>query len=131
MVIDSHALLWWLEGSDALSARAAEVLNGGASRGVRLLVPAVVLWEMRLKERRGLIDPRTPVTAWPVLLRKLDHIEIVATVVEIWLMAAELRWDHRDPADRIIAATALHHGVPVLTKDGRFHVADSPVAAVW
>ena len=45
--------------------------------------------------------------------------------------SADLRWDHKDPADRIIAATALAQGVAVLTKDARFHRGDSPVEAEW
>ncbi len=50
---------------------------------------------------------------------------------ELWMRMAELEWSHRGPADRLIAATALLHDVPVLTKDRRFHAADSLVEAVW
>jgi PIN domain nuclease of toxin-antitoxin system len=58
-------------------------------------------------------------------------MQVVDVIPEIWLLAADLDWTHRDPADRIIAATALLHGVPVLTKDQVFHAEDSPVKAVW
>lgn len=44
---------------------------------------------------------------------------------------AELDWDQRDPADRIIAATALAQGVAVLTKDAMFHQPGCPVEALW
>jgi PIN domain nuclease of toxin-antitoxin system len=66
-----------------------------------------------------------------VLFAAVPWIEIVDTDSKTWLLAAELDWSHRDPADRIIAATALIHGVPVLTKDRVFHGKDSPVKAVW
>jgi PIN domain nuclease of toxin-antitoxin system len=49
----------------------------------------------------------------------------------LWLATAELKWSHRDPADRMIAATARRFGMAVLTTDGKFHDEDSPVKAVW
>lgn len=58
-------------------------------------------------------------------------MDIEETSVSTWLKTADLEWDHRDPADRIIAATALKFGEPVLTRDRRFHDADSPVKAIW
>ena len=50
---------------------------------------------------------------------------------DLWLDLAELAWDHQNPADRMIAVTALKLGLPVLTKDRKFHESDSPVMAVW
>lgn len=92
---------------------------------------SVTFWEMRLKERRGRIEPKTPVESWPRVLGAIAPIQIIDTSPTIWIRSANLRWDHKDPADRIIADTALVHGVPVLTKDRAFHEADSPVEAVW
>ncbi|MDC0325242.1 PIN domain-containing protein [bacterium] len=50
---------------------------------------------------------------------------------ELWLSMAVIDWAHRDPVDRLIAATAIEYNVPVLTKDRVFHAPDSPVEAVW
>jgi PIN domain nuclease of toxin-antitoxin system len=131
MVIDSHALIWWLENHALLSTRALEVFQRGPAAVQPLRICAVTLWEMRMKEHRGDFVPKTPVGKWPVLFAAVPWIEIVDTDSKTWLLAAELDWSHRDPADRIIAATALIHGVPVLTKDRVFHGKDSPVKAVW
>jgi len=84
-----------------------------------------------MKERRGQFCPRIPVSEWPSFLSRVPWIEVVETDSAIWLSAAELDWSHRDPADRIIAATAIAFGIPVLTKDRAFHAEDSPVEAVW
>lgn len=35
----------------------------------------------------------------------------------LWIQSLALDWEHRDPADRVIVATALHRGVPLVTKD--------------
>ncbi len=131
MVIDSHTLIWWLEGNELLSYHAREILQNGPSLESPLRVSAVTFWEMRMKEHRGQLHPQTPVSEWPALLAEVPWIEVVATGPDIWLLAAALDWAHRYPADRIIAATAQIHGVPVLTKDEMFHRGDCPVKAVW
>mgnify|MGYP001788684428 CR=1 FL=1 len=131
MVIDSHALMWWLEGSEELSEIARDILDEAEERAERHRVCAVTFWEMRWKEVRGQLQPKLGVRFWPALLADLAWLEIEETSVSIWLSTAELEWDHRDPADRIIAATALKYSEPVLTRDARFHEPDSPVKAVW
>jgi len=131
MVIDSHTLLWWLDGDDRLSARAKRILENEAAEPDSLIVSAVTFWELRLKEVRGRLTPRKPVHTWPELIRRLPHMRIEEVRVEHWLRVAEMDWKNRDPADRIIAATALHPGVPVVTVDEKFHRVDSPVKAVW
>ena len=50
---------------------------------------------------------------------------------DLRLALAGSTWEHQDPADRLIAVTALKFDLPVLTKDGKFHESDSPVQAVW
>ncbi|WP_269522342.1 type II toxin-antitoxin system VapC family toxin [Coraliomargarita parva] len=131
MVIDSHALLWWLEGRPELSERAKGLLDTAEQQSGVYYLNAVTFWELRLKELRGQLRPSRPMREWPVFLRRLPWLQIQATTHEIWLSSAELDWPHRDPADRILAATALHYDVPVLTKDRVFHESHSPVQAVW
>ena len=99
--------------------------------GDGVIVSTVTFWEMRLKERRGMIEPRQPVQAWQDVMGRHPGFRFISTDTAIWILSADLAWDHKDPADRIIAATALRLGVPVLTKDARFHRPDSPVEAVW
>ena len=131
MVIDSHVLYWWLDGHPRLSAPALRTIDAAADGGAPLLIAAVTFWEFGIKERRGQFRALRPVREWPDILKPISWIQILPTDTEIWLRAAELDWQHRDPADRIIAATALVHGVPLLTKDEVFHEPDSPVEGVW
>jgi len=131
MVIDTHAMLWWLEGDSRLSATAVQIFEEAEARRERLYFSPVSFWELRVKELRGQVRPRVPITEWPELLSGLAWLRIVAPDTGIWLQSAELNWTHRDPADRLIAATALTHHVAVLTKDQRFHSSDSPVRSVW
>jgi len=131
MVIDSHTLLWWFEGGERLSAPVREILSGIGGKEREFMVSAVTFWEFRLKELRGQLQPRRPLREWPDVLIQTGNVRLMDVTTEIWLMTAEIQWGHRDPADRIIAATALKYGMSVLTNDRRFHESDSPVKAVW
>lgn len=132
MIIDSHALLWWLEGSPKLSKRAAAAFAEAGRTGTRLIVKPVTFWELHRKQLLGKLETHRPIAQWPEILRTLfPYIELFAVTVDLWLAMAELDWAHQDPADRLIAVTAMKFGVPVLTKDRKFHVSDSPVEAVW
>ena len=131
MVIDSHVLYWWLDGHRRLSARVLRAIEAAADGGPPLLISAVTFWEFAIKEHRGQFRARRPVREWPDILKPTSWLQILPTDTEIWLRATELEWQHRDPADRIIAATALVHNVPVLTKDVLFHQPECPVEALW
>ena len=131
MVIDSHVLLWWLMDPSKLSPIAGDFLDACMAGKKRCIICAVSFWELEWKRRRGKLPVSGPVRVWLTHLRKLDFVEVMETSVEQWLMAGELEWHHGDPADRLIAATALERHVPVLTKDRAFHAPDSPVEAVW
>ncbi|MGH8550200.1 MAG: PIN domain-containing protein [Methylococcales bacterium] len=50
-------------------------------------------------------------------VRALKGLEIVAVDVEHWLGNLELPWDHRDPADRTIVATAHLRDAPLISAD--------------
>ena len=131
MVIDSHTLLWWFEGGEKLSAPVREILSGIGGKDRGFMVSAVTFWEFRLKEMRGQLQPKRPLREWPEVLIQTGNVRLMDVTTEIWLLTAEIPWAHRDPADRIIAATAHIYGVPVLTKDDMFHRGDCPVKAVW
>jgi PIN domain nuclease of toxin-antitoxin system len=131
MVIDTHTLLWWLSARQFLSERAAKWLDELENGLRQALVCTVSLWELEDKRIRGRLELKSPVPEWLPELQALPWLELVPTTASIWLRTASLDWAHRDPADRIIAATALEHNVPVLTKDRHFHAPDSPVQAVW
>lgn len=131
MVVDSHVLLWWMEGHPALSEKARTLLDSAEQQRSSFYVCSVTFWELRMKELRGLLKPSRSLPEWPAILHQLPWLVIEPTSVDIWLASAGLDWAHRDPADRILAATALRYHIPVLSKDRVFHQSDSPVEAVW
>ena len=131
ILFDTHVLYWWLGDPLRLSATARDWTEQPALNPKTILISTVTLWELEYKRRAGKLAFATSLReAWPNL-KLLPGVEWISPAAEDWLKAVELGWNHRDPADRLIAALALNRGVPVLTKDGKFHESDSPVKAVW
>ena len=124
---DTHVLVWWLSARDRLSPgqrRALSRINADNP----LLVSDISLWEIATLYELGRIRLTIPLGEWldrataaPLVKRCGISPRVAATVAT--LPSAF----HRDPADRIIVATALVHGASVLTSDER--IIDSGVVA--
>lgn len=128
IVLDTHALLWWALDPAQLSKRAASTLNRMEQEGG--FVSSISLWELGVKIKKAQLDIGMPIEEFARRIDRSGTVEIVAVDTTLWLMSLALRWDHRDAADRVIVATALAKGVPLLTKDtaiGNF----SGVKAIW
>lgn len=50
-------------------------------------------------------------------LQEMNLLEIVPVDAEVWLTSADLKWDNRDPADRVIVATAKIKRLKIISKD--------------
>ena len=110
ILLDTHLLLWWLEGHPSLPAQAREMIRDPENT---IFVSAVSLWEIWLKQSLGKL--RLPA----------DFTERLAAepFESLPLMASETRqvsllpWRHRDPFDRMLVAQALVEKLILLTAD--------------
>jgi PIN domain nuclease of toxin-antitoxin system len=128
ILLDTHALLWWALDPDQLSAGAARTVAEMEAHGG--YASSISIWEIGIKVQRGKLEIGIPLAEF---LRRMEHsavIEFVPVDVTIWMRSFALKWEHRDPADRVIVATALMKGVPLLTKDDRIRCA-GVVSTVW
>jgi PIN domain nuclease of toxin-antitoxin system len=117
-LLDTHILLWWLSSTSRLSARQEEIL--GAAHEEPLWVSDITLWEIATLSSLGRIKLHLPLRDWleqataPPLVQRLPITPAVAAEV-----AALPDSFHRDPADRIIVASARVLGATLLTRDRR------------
>jgi PIN domain nuclease of toxin-antitoxin system len=109
-------MLWLAEGSDRISRSVKQAID----REPIVSVSAISALEIALKTRSGKLELPMPVLDW--WDRLIDHhrLDVVATTPELFARSAELPPIHRDPADRIIIATALEANASVVTSDSRF-----------
>ena len=82
-----------------------------------LLLDTVVLWEIGLKAQRGLLELGDSFDGFMRRLESMDGVSIHPVDLAIWRQVLALDWDHRDPADRIIVATAMRHDATLLSSD--------------
>ena len=118
-LLDTHILIWWLNDSSRLSPAQQEVV-ASASAESPLLVSDISLWEVATLRSLGRIQLTIPLRAWldkavaPPLVRR--HGISPAIAAELTTLPDSF---HRDPADRILVATARVFGATLLTQDRR------------
>jgi PIN domain nuclease of toxin-antitoxin system len=113
--LDTHALLWWALDPEKLSPLAAEKLDEMERAGG--FASAISIWELGIKIKRGQLDIGLAIEEFARRLERSGAVELVPVDTTIWLRSLSLDWSHRDPADRVIVATALETRVPLLTRD--------------
>lgn len=115
IVLDTHALLWWALDPDRLSSTAAARLNEMEQRGG--YASSISIWELGVKVKRGKLQLPITVDEFTRQIERGGVVEILPVDTGTWLKSLSLRWDHRDPADRVIVATAVQRRLPLLTAD--------------
>lgn len=119
-LLDTHVLLWWLEGSPRLEEPIRVVLEREAVAGRALGVGDVTLWEIALLNSLGRIRLTRSLEAVLELIEDSAEIELLPISARIALEATRLPAGFpRDPIDRILAATARCHGLTLATADER------------
>jgi PIN domain nuclease of toxin-antitoxin system len=115
ILLDTHALLWWALDPGQLSMTATDTVRAMEERGG--FASSISIWELGIKVQRGQLELPITVDEFALRVEQGGVVELVPVDRAIWLRTLSLAWPHRDPADRVIVATALLKGVPVLTKD--------------
>jgi PIN domain nuclease of toxin-antitoxin system len=123
LLLDTHAVLWWLLDDPHLTASARAAIADAAND---VLVSAVVGYEIAYKQQRGRMAPLPG--SLPDRLRR-EGMEVLPISIEHALAAAALPGPHRDPWDRIMIAQALTEGCEMVTVDRVF--AAYGVAVLW
>lgn len=129
-VADTHAALWYLLRNPRLSLTARKFMDDAASAGSGILLSAISIAEVvYLIEKK-----RLPAAAYEDLtqaLRNPDYVieEAPFNVAIVEAMRNVSRDEVPDMPDRIVAATALRFGVPVISRDRR--IRSSNVETIW
>jgi PIN domain nuclease of toxin-antitoxin system len=129
-VLDTHAWVWFVSEPGRLSARARRHLDSEV-RGGPLLVSSISAWEMAMLSERGRLELTMGVEDWVAHCEALPFLSFVSVSNRIALESVGLPgFPSPDPADRIIAATALGLGAALVTADQRIR-AFARVRTIW
>lgn len=126
ILLDSHALIWWLSDDPRLSP-VARALIADVSNTV--LVSSASAWELSTKLRLGkLVDATGVIPRLPDVLLERGMTELPVTVAHA-VEAGALPGPHRDPFDRMLIAQSRIEQVPVVTIDPVFQT--YAVDVIW
>jgi PIN domain nuclease of toxin-antitoxin system len=119
IVLDTHVLVWWVNGAPSLSAKAQREIRSALRHGPAQ-VSAISAFEIRTAARRGRLELRIPADQWLRDAAALPELLFQPVTHEIARRAGSFEDSvPGDPADRIIAATALALGAKLVTADDR------------
>ncbi|TVP60065.1 MAG: type II toxin-antitoxin system VapC family toxin [Halomonadaceae bacterium] len=132
IVLDTHALIWWINGDSQLSANAkAAIDHQQASEDGVILVSAITAWEIAMLVGRDRLILTMSVDDWLDIARDIEGVRFVPIDNAIGVESTRLPGEfHKDPADRMIVALARHVNAPLITADEKIR-AYKYVRSVW
>ena len=126
VLLDTHALLWWLEKDPRLSRRAhAAVIDGGN----QVLVSLGSVWEVAIKAGLGQLSMPRDLAGFFRRHLALYGFDLLPITLEHVTAVRDLPRHHRDPFDRLLIAQSRLEGLSLVSADRRF--APYGVDLIW
>ena len=124
-LLDTHAFLWFINGSVELSPQAKNIIQNPANT---LYLSIAVFWEIAIKLIIGKISIDM---SFDELKNEADKndFQILPIQFEDIRVLTTLELYHKDPFDRILIAQAIQNDMTMITKDSNFEA--YPVKIIW
>ena len=127
IMLDTHAWIWWATESKQLSTKANKVIQKANEVGVSV----ISCWEISMLVAKQRISFKMDVQDWIDKALEQAKISLIPLTPKIAVMSSRLPGEfHGDPADRIIAASCLEKGIPLISCDKRI-VSWGQIQTIW
>lgn len=131
VLLDTHAFLWHVTESDHLSSAARKAIH----KADQVLVHAISAWEIGMLVSKGRLALAYDVGEFISRSHGIRKIQWIPMTPDLAVKASHLPGDaqgqvHGDPADRIIAATSLSLGIPLITSDRKLRT-NPHLQTIW
>jgi len=130
-VADTHTALWYLLRNPLLSTKALQFMDDAAASGNDIVISPISLAEIVYLIEKNRLPSANAYADLKAVLEDPDHMfkEAPFTIGIVDAMREVPRADVPDMPDRIVAATAVYLGVPVISRDGKIRA--SNVQTIW
>jgi PIN domain nuclease of toxin-antitoxin system len=126
IILDTCALIFDALFPEKLSRKATQIIKDST----RLYCSDISLWEIAMLIAKKRLSPGTDTETFLQLILQAHPLEVLAITPEIAALSVNTCFKHHDPADRIIAATAIYHNFSLITCDK--HLFDIPsLTILW
>ncbi len=117
IVIDTHVWLWWISNPEKLAINAAQTIDKAIIEG-GIIISSISTWEIALLINKKRLKLSIDIRDWVRKTEALSFVRFVPVDNTIALRSVTMPGDfYPDPADRIITATAMTMGLPLVTRD--------------
>ena len=114
--LDTHAVIWYLNGDDSLSHGARQKIESATSIN---FVSIVSLWEIASKLSIDKLILNAPFKKFLESI-SANGFQIIPVSIEDTLMVAKLPFHHRDPFDRLLICQASNNNLLLISRDAQF-----------
>jgi PIN domain nuclease of toxin-antitoxin system len=119
LLLDTHVWIWFMLANAELAVSERNAINRAAASG-QLRIAAISVWEAALLASRGRVVLGRPLTQWITEAVSAPGLSIEPLLPQVAVEACSLpEAFHRDPADRLIVATARVANATLMTRDRR------------
>jgi PIN domain nuclease of toxin-antitoxin system len=131
IVLDTHAWIWFVDSPRNLGPHATSMIEKARHAGECLHIACISTWEIYMLCDKGRLSFAVAPDVWVNRCERLSHFRfhpLSNPIARLAVTACAAM--HPDPADRMIAATALYLGASVVTCDEKIRAANT-VTCVW
>jgi PIN domain nuclease of toxin-antitoxin system len=131
VALDTHALVWWVSDPKRIPVKARRLIDAAIRASEPLIVSSISLWEIAMLVAHGRLELTFDTARWITHVEALPFLSFHAVDNSIARRAVDLEgFPHRDPADRMIVATALVTNATLVTADKRLR-SYRPLSTAW
>ena len=119
ILLDTHVLVWYISDPDKLSAKADKLIEASLKEG-KAAISSISIWEMAMLVKKKRLTLTMDIALWIEKIVSLPVLKIIPVDHKIAFKSVYLPGSfHRDPADRMIVATAIINNCILITSDNK------------
>lgn len=131
IVLDTHTLIWWVDSPQKLSKKARNLIEQAKTKEKSILVSSITTFEIYLLIKSGKLELATNPDIWLEKIESLISVRFIPVDNRVAAYSVNLPdFSNKDPADRMIVATALLYGAKLVTSDEKI-INYKKIQTVW